>query len=437
MGGTVYRVGLLLLWESTLPYTKDSSIWWNRRNSVTFTDDPGNTIIQLGGDVKKLLRTRTGDSLKGWRDRIRLQQNATTNLSGDYVDMKGNDRVSWDLHHVNLFDFPTSNDFRVRTIRGYVHTPLITIDPAVIGTTEAANRAAIAFLKKARSVQSEFSSPTFLGEFKQTLGMLRRPGEGLRNILGSYMNKVKDLKHRQPKNWKKNLSSTWLESVFGWLPLASDLKEGYNAYSNLVKERDNDQVIISSMGIETDRVSEAHSNINMNGFHVIHHTQVIDKAFVRYRGAIIRRVDATLRDKLGRVGFNPTEFVPTAWELLPWSFLVDYFSNIGDVLTASAFVRADLAWSSGVTITNREYHCSSHIDVNQTAINIGAWFKSVSGSPCVFSVSRRHMNRVSSVAIPPPHLSLEIPGSPAQWANMTALFAQANAIHPQRGFRPR
>jgi len=419
-----------------VPYTKDSSIWWNRRSSYTYTDAANNTIIVLGGDIKKLVRTRTGDSLRGWQDRIRLQQNATTALVGDYTDMKGEDRVSWVLTHDNLFIAPNSDDIRIRTFKGYV-SPLISIDASSIGTSVASNRAAIAFLKKARAVQSEFSSPTFLGEFKQTLGMLRKPGEGLRNILGSYLNKVKNLKQKQPKNWKKNLSSTWLESVFGWAPLASDLKNGYEAYSNFVKERDRDQVIISAMGIEKDSVSESHSVQNINGFNVIHNIQVIDKAFVRYRGAIIRRVDATLRDKLARVGFNPQEFIPTAWELLPWSFLVDYFSNIGDVLAADAFVRADLAWASGVTVTSRDNFCSSHCDEAKTAQQMGAWFKSVSSSPCVFSVSRRHMNRVSSVGIAPPSFSLEIPGNPAQWANMTALLAQANAISPQRGFRPR
>jgi hypothetical protein len=422
-----------------LPYTKDRSVWWNRRNT-SYRDYPGHVaVVDLNGDVKKLLRSRTGENMKDWKERIRLQQNATTSLTGDFTSVNGEDRISWRLIHKNLALPATNNDYYTRELKGY-HSPLHSIDVPVIGTSVASNRAAIAFLKKARAVQSEFSSPTFLGELRESLAMIRKPAQGLRNILGNYLGKVKNLKKAKPKEWKKNLSQTWLESVFGWMPLASSLKDGYDAYSKFMSDHDGEQKLISAIGIEKDNISETHAIQAINGFQANQDTIIVDKAFVKYYGCIVRRVDSTLRDGLARVGFNPQEFIPTAWELLPWSFLFDYFSNIGDVLGADAFVRSDLAWASSSTVTSRDIFCTTGLNLALTKAGFGAggaWFVSATGEPARFQVSRRHVQRVNAVAISPPSFSLELPGNPMQWANMTALFAQANSISPQRGFRPR
>jgi hypothetical protein len=70
---------------------------------------------------------------------------------------------------------------------------------------------------------------------------------------------------------------------------------------------------------------------------------------VRYRGDVVAQAATTFADKAARWGFNPAQFLPTAWELLPWSFLVDYFATIGDYLDASFTNTATLKWTCRTT----------------------------------------------------------------------------------------
>jgi hypothetical protein len=44
--------------------------------------------------------------------------------------------------------------------------------------------------------------------------------------------------------------------------------------------------------------------------------------------------DTTLKSTNDKLGVSPKDAVRFAWEILPWSFVVDWFSNAGDFLSA-------------------------------------------------------------------------------------------------------
>lgn len=421
-----------------MPFTKDRSVFANRR-WVQVKDYPNHVkVTTLGGSTVKLSRTRTGESVKDYKTLIAQQKNATSDMSGTFDIMDLTDSVrTYVFRHLNFNQTnPDPYDVYEQRIDG-VPPSFPTLDNPVMGVGVATNRAAIAFLKHARSVQSEFSSPIFLGELRETLRMIRNPAAGLRNLADSFLKDVKTAKKKTPKKWKKNLGGMWLEYAFGWTPLISDISEGYKAYSSLAKSRDGEQKPVSGHGIEEVEVpSRTATNypfyFGTGGLMYGGNNYVgKDRCVVKYRGMVVRRVDVTLRDKLSRVGFNAEEFIPTVWELLPWSFLVDYFTNIGDVLTANAFNRADLAWVACSTIKFREIHGTFYLD---HAAMKKAWPKhyvTSSGEPGRYKLQRRTVSRSRAVTVPFPSISLELPGKPAQFANMVALFAQAQSVHPQ------
>lgn len=64
---------------------------------------------------------------------------------------------------------------------------------------------------------------------------------------------------------------------------------------------------------------------------------------VRYYGKVRLPVDQFPRIQ-SLFGFSQMDVLPTVWELIPWSFLADYFSNIGNVLAAWSFDQASLEW---------------------------------------------------------------------------------------------
>jgi hypothetical protein len=374
-------------------------------------------------------------AVKDWRKIIARQGNATSDMSGvydsgDYINVI----QKFESKNLDINDAtPDPSDVYTRTRHGFMLPAYTFVNPS-LGVVEASNRASIAFLKKCRAIQSEFSSPTVLGELRETLRMIRHPAQGLRNLADRYLSDVRKHKKKAPKNWKKNLSSMWLEHAFGWTPLLHDVAEGYKAYSSLVKERDNEQLPVTAVGIEEKLVTTTSQRLDYDPFFVVVNDVVIDRALVKFYGMVVRRVDATLRDKLARVGFNAEEFIPTVWELLPWSFLIDYFTNIGDVLTANSFNRAELAW---VAQTQVRFRIRKSTMIPETPESVakryGKWFVSASRNQPAFATEiRRVVTRTAAGVLPSPTISLELPGRPAQWANMLALFAGANSIHTQR-----
>jgi hypothetical protein len=86
-----------------------------------------------------------------------------------------------------------------------------------------------------------------------------------------------------------------------------------------------------------------------NYYHTVAST-VIEKRMIRYKGAVIAQVKGPSWQNDDLFGFNPQNFIPAAWELLPWSFLADYFTNIGDILTASIVSTKHLAYTNRTEI---------------------------------------------------------------------------------------
>lgn len=423
-----------------MAYTKDKSIYVSKIYTDS-EDDAGSWSVSRRGHVAKLTRDRTGVSNPKYREQIRRQQNASTDMSG-HIDTYVCQPGVWYIVHADVnFNPPTREDHIIRArYTGDIAGAQLQISwwSPTITTAKAQNRASIAFLKKCRAIQKEFSSPIFLGELRQTMQMIRRPAAGLRNLLNNYMRDVKSLKKAKPKGWQKHLSETWLEGMFGWNPLVHDLQDAYKAYRNFAEKHNNEQLPVSAYGIEEKFVSTESSSSNgscpsgaSNTISAIRVYRGSEKAFVKYHGMVTRQVDTTSRDVLARIGFEPNEFLPTAWELLPWSFLVDYFSNIGDVIEASAFTRSLLAWAASDTVTSMKKEGYFGIDKKATAALYGAHFRFVEGEPVAFKAERRTVNRYAVASIPSPSLDFEIPGSPFQYANMLALFAQATSVHPQ------
>jgi hypothetical protein len=72
-------------------------------------------------------------------------------------------------------------------------------------------------------------------------------------------------------------------------------------------------------------------------------TVSVQTCSVQYKAAIVLR-----RYGVGglaeRLGLSPSNFLPTYYNLLPWSWLVDYFTNCGDIVNAIAFDPARIAW---------------------------------------------------------------------------------------------
>lgn len=390
--------------------------------------------------TQNFVRLRDGVSVPKWQEKIKNHEDATSNFNGTYdtLDIIGD--VSGVFKYTcDSTGFPTPHGPKVveeRLTGSFIGTKALAnpyYGSGFVGNADG--RASNKFLSEVRATQSQFSAPTFLGELRETQRMLRRPAAALwENLLG-YEAGLKKAKRRNPKRWIYSIPDLWLEHSFGWRPLMMDIEDAWNT---LLTFLDQEHVKhISKAGVDNRHVDDTYQQATPNG---LSFAQVTgrrirrEEAIVRYRGDVVVQAATTFADKAARWGFNPSEFVATAWELLPWSFLVDYFTTIGDFIDASGARTSSLKWvCKTVRKKSRDYWVLSY-DPIATTSGLNANFKasivanaSLSKSPAQAIFERRSITRTSGT-VPLPDLSIRWEGPKwGQIANMAALLGSFNA----------
>lgn len=132
------------------------------------------------------------------------------------------------------------------------------------------------------------------------------------------------LKRQYQKQYKvdkmRATANAWLQLQYGWLPLLSDLYGAQEALADeLYKARPPVYTASSYKELHEDRTDSP-----VNDFITHYHTTVRLSASVRYT------VDNAGYKSLANFGLtNPLEI---AWEMLPWSFVVDWFLPVGKAI---------------------------------------------------------------------------------------------------------
>jgi len=307
--------------------------------------------------------------------------------------------------------------------------------PSFGWTSTADARARNKYLSKARNAQQSMSAPTFLGELRQTYHMLRRPAAALLDSVEGYYAALRKRKRYDPINWAKAAHGLWLEYSFGWLPFMADIAGAKQALERLF-ERDSVRAIsasaidssLRSYSLQTNSASSSCPNIMTDRT-----IMTKEQLQVRYRGAVLIHAATTLQQKAALWGFDPSEFLPTAWELLPWSFLIDYFASIGDFLDANGTYRGDIIWTAKTerrktikTVQHRFNEKATHASIPNGAY-IGS---SGSNGLAVYTITT-----ITRSAVPTPLPALYIKWAGPGWgqdANMSALFGQfCSNLHSQ------
>lgn len=403
---------------------KNSTVY---QQNTYFTKHSNNNLWVANRNQKQLQRSRTGNSNPNWQDQILNHTNAGTSLSGVYKKHRR---------------YPVEAYCEQSVIKYWVNGQLAghrSTDPGYssILSTVALQRAHTKFRKQLIGVLRQMNGAVFLGELREAIRMIRHPAESLRKALKTdYIDRLKKRKKADPKHWKKAIPSTWLEACFGWSPFVHDLEDASSAYDELCMKAER-YAPLRAFGREDKQISA--SSPALTYYSPVGNMQfgesgyIFDSAKARVMGEAKATAKVTTLDYLRPFGLTPGEFVPTVWELLPWSFLVDYFSNVGDILELSCSDTARFAWAMQTVILERNKNYGTWFDAAQQARISGYQYKGGYSNHASSNWSNRNVSRaqVTDISIPP--LTFELPGRPAQWANMTALFALATqTLHPQQ-----
>lgn len=207
-------------------------------------------------------------------------------------------------------------------------------------------------------VGSDFDMGVFLGEGRQTLMLLAQtatrllsamrslrgcdPG-GVAKALGLSPARVRDImrknpggKRLSPKEASVAASSAWLELQYGWIPLVSD---AFGAAQALAQQ-------LNEPAVQTYRVRKRNqtktcpvASPNIKSYEYL----------AQVKGQLIARL--TEKNVIGLNGLADPSSV--LWELLPWSFVADWFIPIGSYLEARGLAQS-LSGVFVTTITQRE-----------------------------------------------------------------------------------
>lgn len=215
-----------------------------------------------------------------------------------------------------------------------LNTPFHTTTDPLDLETSANNKAYAKF--KQRAFESA-SLGIALAERKQACNMIAtRAGQLVQLVRrakrGGFLNSVGHVSIRKPHNESKNdylkrLSNWWLEFHFGWEPLYKDIFDSINVLQSAYPKGKRVYGGGQALGYYKANFPPVQYATSFNTYRVIYSAKVNHTNPMLFRAS-----------QLGLL--NPAAL---AWELLPFSFLVDWFYPVGNFLNeATDWVGVDL-----------------------------------------------------------------------------------------------
>lgn len=315
------------------------------------------------------------------------------------------------------------------TYTGNQHNPP---DLGAAAHSEAEYRAAKQFLKNYLKIKNTWRGGNFIAEFRETMEFLRSPVKSIYEHtfnLARNVGSIKRVWRQDPVRYGKLLGGIWLGWSFGLAPLVDDLDNAKSALDNMVYGGKHDTTRIIATGTYR-KALEAVFNLGVTRIaHCVQDRFENAEYLVRYLGAVGARPAGVYgwAEDFG-VGFD--DIVPAVWEGIPWSWLLDYIINIGEVLDSMRLVTADVVWVNR-TVRNRAVTlCTPLRRAGAVSSPPNSWNVYIGGGGESF-IERKRVTRARS-AVPSVPWKWKIPVHPKQWANISALVAAITSSSPYR-----
>lgn len=386
-------------------------------------------------------RHREGVSLPGYRELIQKGQNATTRFSA-YERRTIFQRGTYNLK----YGFPPNIGLRNsywRTVigQGGFYDTWPSLDDSVPSVSSATDALALSrFYAAFRECQSQFQGMIFLGELRETIGMLKSPVRSLRKLISEYFTVLERRlagvpRGRSPVIYRSKLrkvaSDTWLEYSFGMVPLVSDIRSAVIALKR-IGEQNYRKRISGTCREKTSNTSASIVNISGGYAQCLLSVTTLTERSVRYIGVFDPELVPPRNQIQSLLGFRLEDIAPAAWELTPWSFLLDYFVNIGQLIDAYSTCTAGVVWTAKTIRTEKSVLQIASADSTTAVANISySGYKpnqiSFTGTPEVKGYVRKTVLRDKFDLTPPP-LIIKMHYSTNQWINMAALSQQSRAL---------
>jgi len=353
-----------------------------------------------------------------WADQVSRGQDASTPMTATEVTViertSGHLEVSGNVGTVSAG--PAQR--RKSGVKGDIVTlssaPLMGNPPVAAARNMAAGR----FYAKIRDANSTFKGMVAIGEGAQSLRMIHSRGGQILQLISTYILRLKRAKkkHIRRKDRRKALADNYLEFVFGVLPLASDIEDAYDAATRIRPVRK----WIKGLGGESSPEGSPIYGAFASGV-LRYQTLVTNRSWAKCQYTTMLALEQGILGRVnGDFGLNVREFVPTLWEVLPWSFLYDYFGNLNEVINAGCYASL-IRGSVNLTVTQGSETTATAFGASQSgSINFEL---NVTNQPSKIKVQRKVVTRSCDVGHPMVFPAFKLPDSPKKALNMVALYA--------------
>lgn len=381
--------------------------------------------------------SRSGSSMPDWRDKIRKRQNATTPYSLDsYKVVKAKDGI-YSASGV-LYNVPN-----VQVAQGLFNPINGNFAHLTADVNKAESTALTALYRKVNAQVSHTNVPKALVEFGDVIRQFGSPAKAILSHTQRHLNRlflqrrgVSAVKYNSA-SYARLLSDTYLEYAFGLAPLINDTKKAAEALGRWTWEVDSDNVRLPPTKL-VGRGSDSVAKTTVANFAPMAASGIVCKmttlTTTEARAQYVCGYNTFLTADLGSLdrlhellGFRPESWLPAVWEGVPWSWLIDYFTNVGAILDSVEASHIKPTWISKTVSTVTDVQVVETLNAPETArvASYNYWKNpSSSGSQGAHTCRRTTMERTNPTTLGLPSVYFQLPTGLRQFAALAAVTVQ-------------
>lgn len=252
----------------------------------------------------------------------------------------------------------------IETCSGHLYDGAAVSLPNFFNMTSVKSQLAEQLTQKCSNKLQSFKGGAVLVEIRDTLKLIRNPVQGIMRLTKSFAEAYKALvkyykseafvrRFKYVKNFikyrnaraKQDLEKLYLEWTFGVAPLFSDIEALIGRVDQLLKKKES-ETIITRLPDHVESSVYAGKVIPPGPCKIRILTTAAKTDTIKGMGRA--KLDTTPNASVlidpRNFGFVGSEFVPSLKEGFPFSWFVDYFTNLNEVVTARYFDTSRVVW---------------------------------------------------------------------------------------------
>lgn len=405
------------------------------------TGNPNWTTVNSGVTKVTFSGSRSGSRMPDWKEKIRNGENATTAYTLDRSKLTV--RESGALQNYALAPVVGGKQSWIaESFEGFIQPEYTNLIHRNTNTALAEATALKSIYKKIESTLSQLNGSAVIAEGLDVIRQFGAPFSAIVDLSQRHLNRLY-LESRglsgstsfRKLKWAQIVAATYLEYAFGLAPLISDTKKVAEAFARWQFEvtedfRPRTKAVGRGVSISSDLTSAIQVVPSMYGLVVNNNVRTTTEHRVQYVVGLRATPTAAFgsNDRLIQLlGFEPRQWVPAIWEAIPWSWLVDYFSNVQDILAASVTSQAGITWLSKTVVqkTTREQLSPLNLPASQARAATGYGYSaqfSAWGHGGKTTRVRTTLTRSIPASLGVPPLTVSFPTDVQKYVNMAAVL---------------